>query len=409
MDAFIATLAQLFALIRKELLAVVKDPANRVILFVPALLQSVLFGYGATYDLTHVPYAVLDQSRSAASVELLAHLDGTGVFKREATLSSTRQIAEAIDDQQVLLVLSIPADFADRLAAGQRAPLQLILDGRNSTTAGSAAGHVNAVVTTFNQSLGAAPGIRIERRAWFNPNLESRWGMMPNLIAALSMIQTLLIAALSVAREREQGTFDQLLVTPLTPMLILIGKALPAIFIGIIQSSIVFLIIRFWFGIPMNGSVARAAIGGEVLHDHHVVPGGQHRFHRPAGMAQPGGSGEHGKRADADGRHRQRHGKAARRGQRHPHPGEGAGAGGDHDPVDRGESEAGPGHHLRNHGGQTFRMSPAHRLREGRDLAVGGAQRHRAAVEGSVESEEMHGVRHSMEGSTRSGGRWPSA
>lgn len=261
MDAFIATLAQLFALIRKELLAVVKDPANRVILFVPALLQSVLFGYGATYDLTHVPYAVLDQSRSAASVELLAHLDGTGVFKREATLSSTRQIAEAIDDQQVLLVLSIPADFADRLAAGQRAPLQLILDGRNSTTAGSAAGHVNAVVTTFNQSLGAAPGIRIERRAWFNPNLESRWGMMPNLIAALSMIQTLLIAALSVAREREQGTFDQLLVTPLTPMLILIGKALPAIFIGIIQSSIVFLIIRFWFGIPMNGSVALLYLG----------------------------------------------------------------------------------------------------------------------------------------------------
>jgi len=254
MDAFIATLAQLFALIRKELLAVVKDPANRVILFVPALLQSVLFGYGATYDLTHVPYAVLDQSRSAASVELLAHLDGTGVFKREATLSSTRQIAEAIDDQQVLLVLSIPADFADRLAAGQRAPLQLILDGRNSTTAGSAAGHVNAVVTTFNQSLGAAPGIRIERRAWFNPNLESRWGMMPNLIAALSMIQTLLIAALSVAREREQGTFDQLLVTPLTPMQILVGKAVPPMLVGVAQATIILLIIRFWFQIPMNGS-----------------------------------------------------------------------------------------------------------------------------------------------------------
>ena len=108
----------------------------------------------------------------------------------------------------------------------------------------------------FNARHGAqAPGVAVERRAWYNPNLESRWTLMPGLIAALSMLQTLLLAALSVAREREQGTFDQLLVTPLTPMQILIGKALPAILVGLIQSTIIFLIIRFWFQIPMNGSV----------------------------------------------------------------------------------------------------------------------------------------------------------
>ncbi len=261
MNDLVATLVQLISLIRKEFLALVKDPANRVILFVPALMQSLLFGYGATYDLTHVPYAVLDQSRSAASVELLAHLDGTGVFQRKALLESSQQIAGVIDDQTVLLVLGIPADFADQLAAGQPAPLQVILDGRNSTTAGSAAAQVAAVVEAFNQTRGATSGIRIERRVWFNPNLESRWSIMPNLIAALSMLQTLLIAALSVAREREQGTFDQLLVTPLTPMLILIGKALPAILIGIIQSSIVLVIIRFWFEVPMNGSIALLYLG----------------------------------------------------------------------------------------------------------------------------------------------------
>jgi ABC-2 type transport system permease protein len=256
MDSLVDTLAQIAALIRKEILALVKDPSSRALLFVPALMQALLFGYGATYDLRHVPYAVLDQSRSAASVELLARLDGTGVFKRAAMLTSPRQIAEVIDDQDALLVLGIPADFADRLAAGQRAPLQMILDGRNSTTAGAAAGYVNAIVADFNRSLGGAdPGVTIERRAWFNPNLESRWNMMPALIAALSMLQTLLIAALSVAREREQGTFDQLLVTPLTPMQILIGKALPAIFIGLVQATTIFLIIRFWFGIPMSGSV----------------------------------------------------------------------------------------------------------------------------------------------------------
>jgi len=256
MASFIAALAQIAALVRKELLALINEPASRVILIAPAFLQALMYGYGATYDLTHVPYAVLDQSRSAASIELLARLDGTGVFVREATLTSPRQIAGLVDAGKALMILSIPSDFEARLSSGQPAPLQVILDGRNSSTAGAAAGYVGAIVADYNASLGGgAAGITVERRAWFNPNLESRWNMMPGLIAALSMLQTLLLAALSVAREREQGTFDQLLVTPLTPMQILIGKALPSILIGLLQSSIIFLIIRFWFEIPMQGSV----------------------------------------------------------------------------------------------------------------------------------------------------------
>lgn len=256
MNALLGTLAQIAALIRKELLALVKEPASRALLFAPALLQSLLFGYGATYDLTNVPYAVLDQSRGAASTELLARLDGTGVFHRSATLTTPAQIAEVIDSNQALMVLSIPADFQQRLNAGQAAPLQVILDGRNSSTAGSAANYVSSIVASYNAAqTTAAAGISIQRRAWFNPNLESRWNMMPALIGALSMLQTLLIAALSVAREREQGTFDQLLVTPLTPFQILVGKAAPAILVGLLQSTIIFLVIRFWFQIPMNGSV----------------------------------------------------------------------------------------------------------------------------------------------------------
>ncbi|MEX8194254.1 ABC transporter permease [Comamonas guangdongensis] len=257
-----ATLAQLGALILKELLALIKEPSSRIILFAPALMQALLFGYGATYDLKHVPYAVHDQSRSAASTELLARLDGSGVFERAATLTSSRQIAAQINAGKVLMVISIPADFQDQLAAGRRAPLQVILDGRNSSTASAASAYVGAIVASYNASLaGGGQGVAIERRAWYNPNLESRWLLMPGLIAALSMVQTLLISALSVAREREQGTFDQLLVTPLTPMLILIGKALPAILVGLLQSSIIFLIIRFWFQIPMNGSVGLLYLG----------------------------------------------------------------------------------------------------------------------------------------------------
>ncbi len=254
MPAFLAFLARIGFLCRKELLALLKEPSTRFVLFAPALLQALLFGYGATYDLTHAPYAVLDQSRGAAAAELLARVDGTGVFKREAALNSSQQIAHAIDEDGVLLVLSIPADFDSRLAAGQQAPLQVILDGRNSSTASAAAAQVGAIVAAYNQSIGGAGAVSVQRRAWYNPNLESRWNLMPALIAALSLIQTLLVAALSVSREREQGTFDQLLVTPLTPMQILIGKALPAILIGLVQSTIILLIIRFWFEIPMNGS-----------------------------------------------------------------------------------------------------------------------------------------------------------
>lgn len=255
MPALIDYLARIMSLIRKELLALLKDPSSRALLFVPALMQALLFGYGATYDLTHVPYAVLDQSRGAASTELLARLDGTGVFERVATLTSSNQIAETIDSGDALLVISIPSDFEARLATARQAPLQVILDGRNSSTAGSASAYVSSIVADYNQTLGNTSPVNVVRRAWFNPNLESRWNMMPALIASLSMMQTLLLAALSVAREREQGTFDQLLVTPFTPLQILVGKALPSILIGLVQSTIIFLIILFWFQIPMNGSV----------------------------------------------------------------------------------------------------------------------------------------------------------
>jgi ABC-2 type transport system permease protein len=259
-------LRRVAAMIRKELLAVLKDPANRAILIAPALVQSVLFGYAATYDLSNVPYAVLDQSRSAPSIELLAHLDGAGVFRRVATLTTQADIADVIDTQKALLVVQIGPRFAQQLRSGEAAPVQLILDARNSNTAGSAAAYVGAVVEAFNRTLReraglAAPPLTIETRAWFNPNLETRWNLMPGMIAALSMLQTLLLTALSVAREREQGTFDQLLVTPLSPREIMIGKALPPIMIGLVQATLVLLVTRFWFEVPMAGSFVTLYLG----------------------------------------------------------------------------------------------------------------------------------------------------
>ena len=247
-------------LCRKELLAILKDPASRVILVAPAIMQSLIFGYAATYDLQRVDYALLDQSHSAAARELVAKLEGGGVFRRAMTLRSPADIADPIDTQKVLLVLHIGPRFEQQLMAGEAAPVQVIVDARNSTTAGAAVGYVTEVVNGFNAQWslrhgGAAPPLRVESRAWFNPNLETRWNFMPGLVAALSMLQTLLLTALSVAREREQGTFDQLLVTPLTPTQIMIGKAIPPVLVGLVQSTLILLVCTLWFRIPMAGSL----------------------------------------------------------------------------------------------------------------------------------------------------------
>ncbi len=261
-SSFVDALWRTAALVRKELLTLLKDPANRIILLVPALLQALLFGYALSFDLKHAPFAVLDESRSAASVAVLAQIESTGVFKRVATLTSASQIAPLIDSGQALAVITFPPDFAERLAQGQPAPMQVVLDARNSSTAGAAGSQIAAIVARHNQqALGQSAALRVERRAWFNPNLQSAWTLLPGLIASLSMIQTMLLAALSVAREREQGTFDQLLVTPLAPLQILVGKALPAIFMGLVQSTLVLLVIRHWFQVPMAGSAGLLYLG----------------------------------------------------------------------------------------------------------------------------------------------------
>jgi ABC-2 type transport system permease protein len=256
MGAFAELLRRLANLWRKELLVILKDPANRIVLLAPVLMQSLLFGYAVTFDLNDAPYALLDQSHSESSQCLANRLDGSGIFHRVATLRAPRDIASVIDAEKALLVIQIPADFETRLTRGEPAPLQVILDGRNSTTAGAAAAGLASVVNDFNRERGLVQApVSVVTRAWYNPNLETRWPLIPALIASLSMLQTLMLSALSVAREREQGTFDQLLVTPYSPMEIMLGKALPPILIGLVQASLVLLMALYWFRIPMAGSL----------------------------------------------------------------------------------------------------------------------------------------------------------
>ncbi len=257
---------RILALTRKELLAVLKDPRSRFSIFIPPILQCIIYGYVATYDLNDVAYAVLDQDRSAASYDLLARLDGSGVFHRVANLERAADIKEMIDGQRALLVIQVEQDFERRLLLGQTVDVQVIADGRNSNTAGTALGYVRNVFEEFNTNWRMTHG-RTETpvqpiiRAWYNPNLETRWNMIPSLIGTLTLMETLLLTAMSVAREREQGTFDQLLVTPFRPAEIMAGKALPAMLIGIIQATTILFVAQFWFRIPFNGSFMTLSVG----------------------------------------------------------------------------------------------------------------------------------------------------
>jgi ABC-2 type transport system permease protein len=253
------SLFRIWALTKKELLAVLKDKVARISLFVPPIIQSFVFGYAASYDLNHVPYAVLDQDHSATSRELLSKLDGSGVFERIGDLRSDADIRSYIDTQRALVIIQINQDFEKRLLSGEAADIQVITDSRNSNTAGTATGYVNAIVETFNTDWRAAhaqqiPSLQVVTRAWYNPNLASRWSMIPSMIGMLTLLQTMLLTAMSVAREREQGTFDQLLVTPFRPVEIMIGKAMPSVFIGLVQATGILLVGQLWFHIPFAGS-----------------------------------------------------------------------------------------------------------------------------------------------------------
>ena len=251
---------RILALVRKEFLALFKDPKSRMTLIVPPMIQLLVFGYAATFDLKHIPYAIYDEDRSAVSRDLEAAFAGAPAFHRVAVLSAEGEIAPLVDARRVLVVVHIGPRFAAELLSGRTAPLQVIVDGRNSNTAMAALGYVRDMVDRFNRDWIAAHGLQgppaaLVTRAWFNPNLESRWFFIPGIVGMLTLVVTMLVTALTVAREREQGTFDQLLVTPMRPGEILLGKALPGFLIGIVQATVILLIATLWFHVPLLGSL----------------------------------------------------------------------------------------------------------------------------------------------------------
>jgi len=251
---------RILALTIKEFLTLFKDKRSRVVIIVPPLIQLMVFGYAATFDLKHVPFAVFNEDRGAAARDMIAAFRGSPSFVEVARLARDGEIAPMINSKRALMVMRIGPRFSANLLAGRPAALQIIVDGRNSNTAQLAVNYARSIVERFNDQWiarhgGRQPPARIEMRAWFNPNLESRWFFIPGIVGLLTLLVTMLVTALSVAREREQGTFDQLLVTPLRPGEILLGKTLPSFLIGIAEATLITVVAVYWFDVPLLGEL----------------------------------------------------------------------------------------------------------------------------------------------------------
>jgi ABC-2 type transport system permease protein len=252
-------LTRLRALIIKELLNILRDPKSRTVLIVPPIIQIFVFSFAMTMEAKNVHLGVLNLDAGRAGFELVQRFKEARTFTRIVPLEGRFEIQPVLDEQRVLAVLVVPVDFSRRLEAGRPTTVQLLLDGRKTNTAQIVRGYAQRILDGFladrGPGIATRPAVMLTRN-WFNPNLEFMWYTVPSLICILSTVISLILTALSVAREREMGTFEQLLVSPLQPFEILVGKALPALFLALCSASLLLAIAIFVFRIPFQGSLA---------------------------------------------------------------------------------------------------------------------------------------------------------
>lgn len=249
----------IYALIIKEFLAVLRDKKTRFVLIMPPLVQLFVFSFAVTLEVKNVSVGIYNQDSGHESHEIIQRLKGSPTFNHVIYLQKEADIKPVLDQQEALMVVQFPSNFSRKIQSQQTAPMQLILDGRRSNTAAIASGYVNDIINQYNQDFRAqsgkesAPAILVPIN-WFNPNLDYKWYTVPSLVALLSMLIALVLTSLSIAREREMGTFEQLLVSPLTPREILLGKTIPALLLAMAEGTVILLCAIFVFGIKFQGS-----------------------------------------------------------------------------------------------------------------------------------------------------------
>lgn len=248
---------RLRAQIMKELLCILRDPRSRIVLVVPPLMQLLVFSFAATLEVRNVDLALYDRDGGYWAQELGARLAAASFVARMRVVHSPAELRGLLDRREAIAALTIPERFSRDLTAGTPAVVELIVDGRRANAGQVAAGYVQSIVNTLGAEIAPPPSGPRElaaTRHWFNPNLEYRWYIVPSLAGTLTTFLALIITALSIARERELGTFDQLLVSPTTPVEIIIAKTVPALLIGTVMGMVMILVGILIFGIPFTGS-----------------------------------------------------------------------------------------------------------------------------------------------------------
>lgn len=255
------------AVARKEFLHVIRDFRSLLMAIGTPVLLLMLFGYALTLDVDHVPFAVWDQSGTTRSRELISRFAGSRYFSLQMNVHNYADLVRAIDTREVMMGLVVPRDFAERVDAGRDAPVQLLVDGSDSNTATIAIGYADVIAQIYALDLtveqnerrtgqGVTIPLDVRPRVWFNEELESRNYIIPGLIAVIMMVIAAMLTSLTVAREWERGTMEQLIATPVRPGELILGKLVPYFIIGMCDVTLAVLMGEFVFHVPLRGNVA---------------------------------------------------------------------------------------------------------------------------------------------------------
>jgi len=267
-------LRRLWAVARKEALHIHRDPRSLILAVGIPMLMLLMFGYALTLDVDRVPFVVWDQSHTPESRDFVARFTATRYFDFRGSVSRYADLEHAIDTRNAALGLVLPPEFTAHLTAGRSAGVQAIVDGSDSNTAGIILGYTQAIATGFNQELALdqirrvtgmtpVPALDLRTRVWFNPDLASRNFIVPGIMAVIMGLIAALLTSLTIAREWERGTMEQLISTPVKPAELILGKLLPYSAIGMANMVIAVLMAVFLFDVPLRGSVTLLfSVGG---------------------------------------------------------------------------------------------------------------------------------------------------
>ncbi len=255
---------RLVSVARKEIIHILRDPRTLAVMFLMPVVQLLLLGYAATTDVKHLATAVLDEDRTARSRDLIEAYRASGYFDIAAYVDSQDQLATAVDSGAVRAGLLIPAGYQETLDRGRKVKVGFVIDGSDPNVANTALAASQSVgqaqsVEVVQQALGArpafAPGIEVHPRVWYNPAMDSTNFMIPGLMGMIMQMLTMLFTAIAIVREREQGTIEQLIVTPIRPLELILGKVAPYVVIAFLDLVEILAIGVLWFDVPIHGSV----------------------------------------------------------------------------------------------------------------------------------------------------------